>query len=246
MHWRWTAMKKKMLILALAAAFCMSGCGGKDEPAASTMEEVDQYAEQMEDSGQQGLIAPSEAVKNLLIKTWNVDGGADVYTMESDGTGTKNADPFTFECGFDEDKNITLEIKLDGSEETELYAISSDETGYGFNLVSLNGGKDIRLVPADLEFLDMGDERAAGIVGEWTDQSGNSYVFDKDNKVSIKGTDNDTEGTYSAVQDADGTLLLKLVVPGGSLEFAYTLNEDNSQIELCSPGTDVVHVWTRA
>ena len=245
MHWRWTAMKKKMLILALAAVFCISGCGGKDEPAASTTDEVDQYAEQMEDSGKQGLIAPSEAVKNLLIKTWNVDGGNDVYKMEADGTGTKNEDPFTFECGFDEDKNITLEIKLNGSEETELYALSSDETGYGFNLASLNGGKDIRLVPADLEFLDMGDERAAGIVGEWKDPSGNRYVFEKDNKVTIKGSDNDTEGTYSAVQDADGTLLLKLVVPGGSLEFAYTLNEDNSQIELCSPGTDVVHVWTR-
>ena len=238
-------MKKKMLILALAAVFCISGCGGKDEPAASTTDEVDQYAEQMEDSGKQGLIAPSEAVKNLLIKTWNVDGGNDVYKMEADGTGTKNEDPFTFECGFDEDKNITLEIKLDGSEETELYALSSDETGYGFNLASLNGGKDIRLVPADLEFLDMGDERAAGIVGEWKDQSGNSYVFGKDNCVTVKGSDQDTEGTYSAVQDADGTLLLKLMVPGGSLEFEYKLNEDNSQMELCSPGTDVVHVWTK-
>ena len=77
-------MKKKMLILALAAVFCISGCGGKDEPAASTTDEVDQYAEQMEDSGKQGLIAPSEAVKNLLIKTWNVDGGNDVYKMEAD------------------------------------------------------------------------------------------------------------------------------------------------------------------
>ena len=238
-------MKKKMLILALAAVFCISGCGGKDEPAASTTDEVDQYAEQMEDSGKQGLIAPSEAVKNLLIKTWNVDGGNDVYKMEADGTGTKNEDPFTFECGFDEDKNITLEIKLDGSEETELYALSSDETGYGLDLASLNNGEDIRLVPADLEFLDMEDERAAGIVGEWKDESGNSYVFGEDNSVTVKGSDQDTEGTFSVVQDAEGMLLLKLVVPGGSLEFAYTLNEDKSQIELCSPGSDVVHVWTR-
>ena len=109
----------------------------------------------------------------------------------------------------------------------------------------LDNGKDLRLVPADLEFLGMGDERAAGIVGEWKDQSGNRYVFGKDNCVTIKGSDQDTEGTYSAVQDADGTLLLKLMVPGGSLEFEYKLNEDNTQIELCSPGTDVVHVWTK-
>lgn len=238
-------MKKKVLILMLAVVFCISGCGGKDEPAASATDEVDQYAEQMEDSGKQGIIAPSEAVKKLFLKTWNVDGGNDVYTMEEDGTGTKNDAPFTFECGFDEENNITLEIRMTDSGETELYAISSDETGYGFLLDSLNGGRDIRLIPSDLEFLDMGDGRAAGILGEWSDQSGNTYIFSKDNKVTVRGTGNDTEGTYSAVQDAEGTLLLKLVVPGGSLEFAYTLNEDNSQIELCSPGTDIVHVWSR-
>ena len=238
-------MKKKLLILALASVFCMSGCGEKDKPAASITDEVDQYAEQIQESGQEGLIAPSEAVKNLLIKTWKVDGEDDVYTMKQDGTGTKNEESFTFECGFDEDNNITLEITLDGTDETELYALSSDETGYGLDLVALDSGKDLRLVLADLEFLGMGDERAAGIVGEWKDQSGNRYVFGKDNCVTIKGSDQDTEGTYSAVQDADGTLFLKLMVPGGSLEFEYKLNEDNTQIELCSPGTDVVHVWTK-
>ena len=165
--------------------------------------------------------------------------------MRSDGTGTKNEEPFTFECGFDEDNNITLEITLDSADESELYALSSDETGYGLDLASLNNGEDIRLVPADLEFLDMEDERAAGIVGEWKDESGNSYVFGEDNSVTVKGSDQDTEGTFSVVQDAEGMLLLKLVVPGGSLEFAYTLTEDKSQIELCSPGSDVVHVWTR-
>ena len=238
-------MKKKLLILALASVFCMSGCGEKDKSAASITEEVDRYAEEMQEAGQEGLIAPSEAVRNLLVKTWKADGKNDVYTMRSDGTGTKNEEPFTFECGFDEDNNITLEITLDSSEETELYALSSDETGYGLDLASLNNGEDIRLVPADLEFLDMEDERASGIVGEWKDESGNSYVFGADNRVTVKGSDQDTEGTFSAVQDAEGTLLLKLVVPGGSLEFAYTLNEDKSQIELCSPGSDVVHVWTR-
>lgn len=238
-------MKKKILFLGLAVVFCMSGCGRTDAPPASNTDEVDKYAEQMENAGEQGLIAPSEAVKKLLLKTWNVDGGDDVYTMEADGTGMKNEEPFTFECGFDEDKNITLEITLDDTEKTELYAISSDETGYGFDLASLNGGKDIRLVPADLEFIDMNDERAAGIAGEWKDQSGNSYVFDKENKVTIKGSENETEGTFSVVRNAEGTLLLKLVVPGGSLEFEYTLNEDKSQIELRSPETDVVHIWTK-
>lgn len=238
-------MKKRFLILAFAAVFCMAGCGGNDGPAASTTEEVDKYAEEMQEAGEQGLIAPSEAVKNLLIKTWNVDGGSDVYTMEKDGTGTKNGDAFTFECGFDKDNNITLEIMLNDSEEMELYAISADETGYGLNLASLNGGRDIRLVPADLEFLEMTDARAEGLLGEWADKSGNHYIFDADNKLTIKGSDSDMEGTYSAVQNAEGTLLLNLVVPGGALEYAYTLNEDQTQIELRSPGADVVHVWTK-
>ena len=238
-------MKKRFLILAFAAVFCMAGCGGNDGPAASTTEEVDKYAEEMQEAGEQGLIAPSEAVKNLLIKTWNVDGGSDVYTMEKDGTGTKNGDAFTFECGFDKDNNITLEIMLNDSEEMELYAISADETGYGLNLASLNGGRDIRLVPADLEFLEMTDARAEGLLGEWADKSGNHYIFDADNKLTIKGSDSDMEGTYSAVQNAEGTLLLNLVVPGGALEYAYTMNEDHTQIELRSPGADVVHVWTK-
>lgn len=238
-------MKKRFLILVLAAVFCVTGCGDKNEPAKSKTEEVDKYAQEAGENGEQGLIAPSEAVKNLLIKTWNVDGGNDVYTMKADGTGTKNEDPFTFECGFDEDNNITLEITLDGSDDSELYAISSDYTGYGLNLASLNGDGDIRLVPADLEFLEMTDQRTEGILGEWADESGNEYVFKDDNTLTIKGSDGDTEGTYSAVQNAEGTLLLNLVVPGGSLEFAYTLSDDQTQIELCSPGTDVVHVWTK-
>ena len=238
-------MKKRFLILVLAAVFCVTGCGDKNEPAKSKTEEVDKYAQQAAENGEQGLLAPSEAVKNLLLKTWNVDGGNDVYTMKADGTGTKNEAPFTFECGFDEDNNITLEITLDGSDDTELYAIASDSTGYGLNLTSLNGGGDIRLVPADLEFLAMTDQRAEGILGEWADESGNQYVFEDDNTLTIKSSDGDTEGTYSAVQNAEGTLLLNLVVPGGSLEFAYTLNDDQTQIELCSPGTDVVHVWTK-
>ena len=238
-------MKKKFLVIVFAAIFCLAGCSGEDKPAKSTTDEVDKYAQEMEEGGEQGLIAPSEAVKNLLIKTWNVDGGSDVYTMNADGTGIKNEAPFTFECGFDEDNNITLEITLDDSEKTELYAIESDYTGYGLDLASLNGGEDIRLVPADLEILQMTDERAKGILGEWSDASGNQYVFEDDNKLTIKGSDGDTEGTYSAVQNSEGTLLLNLVVPGGSLEFAYTLNADQTQIELCSPGTDVVHVWTK-
>ena len=64
-------------------------------------------------------------------------------------------------------------------------------------------------------------------------------------RVTGRGTGNDTEGAEREVQDAEGTIVQKRGVAGGSLELAYTVNEDNSQIELCSPGTDIVHVWTR-
>ena len=55
-------------------------------------------------------------------------------------------------------------------------------------------------------------------------------------------------GKYSV----DASLSCYIAAMGG-IEFgepmlesaSYTLNEDNSQIELCSPGTDVVHVWTK-
>ena len=79
-----------------------------------------------------------------------------------------NDEELTFECGFDDEKNITLQMQIGGKE--HLYAISTDDTGYGINLTSLDGGKDLYFLPADLEFLAMDDERAQGIIGEWKDE----------------------------------------------------------------------------
>ena len=39
---------------------------------------------------------------------------------------------------------------------------------------------------------------------------------------------------------------LNLVISGGTLEYVYTLSDDGSTVELCSPGTDTVHKWTKA
>ena len=41
------------------------------------------------------------------------------------------------------------------------------------------------------------------------------------------------------------SLLLKMKVPGGSLEFTYDLDEENAGMELQAPGDDTVHHWTR-
>lgn len=237
-------MKKRLLVIGFAAALFLTACNGQ-KPAASTTDEVDKAANEMKETMGDSVQLPSEAVANILAKTWNVPETGDVYSMQTDGTGTKNGETFTFECGFDEDNNITLSLKLDGGSREEVYAITTDDTGYGLNLSSLDGGRDIYMFPADLQLVDPTDERAAGIVGEWSDQSENKYVFNKDNGLQIESSDSETDGTYSVVEKGDGTLLLNLVVSGGSLEYEYTLDGEGKTLELCSPGTDTVHTWTK-
>ena len=239
-------MKKKILILTFAlivGSTGLTGCTEEKKAGKSTTEKVDSYTSEMEDTLGGQLSAPSEAVTKAISNTWAVQGNNDIYELKSDGTGKKNDEDLTFECGFDDENNITLLMRI-GDDEM-LYAISTDETGYGIELISLDGGEDLYFLPANLEFLEMTDERAEGILGEWSDESGNTYKFDEDKSMEIKGESGKTEGTFSVVQDENGTLLLRIVVSGGSLEYEYTLNEDNTQMDLVSPGTDRVHHWTK-
>lgn len=239
-------MKKKILILTFAlivGSTGLTGCTEEKKAGKSTTEKVDSYTSEMEDTLGGQLSAPSEAVTKAISNTWAVQGNNDIYELKSDGTGKKNDEDLTFECGFDDENNITLLMRI-GDDEM-LYAISTDETGYGIELTSLDGGEDLYFLPANLEFLEMTDERAEGILGEWSDESGNTYKFDEDKSMEIKGESGKTEGTFSVVQDENGTLLLRIVVSGGSLEYEYTLNEDNTQMDLVSPGTDTVHHWTK-
>ena len=166
--------------------------------------------------------------------------------LKEDGTGTKDDDGLTFECGFDEDNNITIKITMDGEDEGKLYAVTTDDTGYGIVLKSLDGGKDMKFLQADTDLLDLTDDRAKGLIGKWTDNSGNEYKLKKDGKLVIKSSSGETKGTYCVAENADGTLRLNLVISGGTLEYVYTLSDDGSTVELCSPGTDTVHKWTKA
>ena len=125
---------------------------------------------------------------------------------------------------------------MDGEEEGKLYAVTTDDTGYGVVLESLDGGKDIKLLQADTELLDLTDARAKGLIGK----------LKKDGKLVIKSSSGETKGTYCVAENADGTLRLNLVISGGTLEYVYTLSDDGSTVELCSPGTDTVHKWTKA
>ena len=227
-------MKKLAIALLLSAAIMMTGCQGDktgDTPAASKTEEVNQASDELKEKLGDGYILPSEAVTKVLAKKWDVVGTESVYDLKEDGTGTLDGKALTFECGFDEDDNITMGIKMDGEEKEQLYAIEDDTTGYGLKLKSLDGGKDMELFQSDIKRIDISDAQASGLLGTWKDDNENEYTFKKDGTV---------------VKDAEGILKLNLVMEGGRLEYEYTLSEDHTVLELCSPGTDTIHRWTKA
>ena len=143
-------MKKKILILTFAlivGSTGLTGCTEEKKAGKSTTEKVDSYTSEMEDTLGGQLSAPSEAVTKAVSNTWAVQGSDDIYELNVDGTGKKNDEDLTFECGFDDEKNITLQMKIGDAE--MLYAISTDETGYGIRLTSLDGGEDLYFLPAD-------------------------------------------------------------------------------------------------
>ena len=104
-------MKKLAIALLLSAAIMMTGCQGDktgDTPAASKTEEVNQASDELKEKLGDGYILPSEAVTKVLAKKWDVVGTESVYDLKEDGTGTLDGKALTFECGFDEDDNITM------------------------------------------------------------------------------------------------------------------------------------------
>lgn len=239
-------MKKTIVALFLAASVLLTGCQEKaEEPAQSRTEAVDQASKELKEKMGDGYITPSESVKKVMAKKWNVIGTDSVYDLKEDGTGTFDGKALTFQCGFDEENNITLGIQMDESDQEKIYAINTDETGYGLYLESLDGGEDLQLFQADIELLDSSDPKAAAFVGTWKDDSENEYVLKEDRTAVIKGSSGESKGTYSVVKNAQGMEILNLVMPGGSLEYEYTFCEENTVVELCSPGTETVHRWTK-
>lgn len=246
-----TAMKRKLIALILASMFCVTACSGNSasedaKAGTSTTEEVDQMASEIKEKVGDSVSLPSESVTKAVSGTWRDQGNNDLYVLSEDGTGTKNGEALTFECGFDDDNNITIRFVTGEAEDEKLYAVSTDDTGYGINFTSLDGGGEtIALLPEGLKFLDLTDERVAGILGEWKDDGGNTYRFKDDHSMVISGSKTETEGVFNVVENEEGTLLLKMKVPGGSLEFTYELDEENAGMDLQAPGDDTVHHWTR-
>jgi hypothetical protein len=236
MYWRIYIMKKRLLVLLFVVVLCLSGCQSEEEAKKEAIQNA------FEDIGMEH----STVIMNVLSKEWTVIGAEDTYTFTKEGTGNISGETFTYSCGFDEENNIALKIVMDKTTEEKYYYVSTDDTGYGLNLDLAGEEKDVYLFQSNVELLDLTDERAAVMVGEWADKSDNRYVFNEDGSMLIKGSQSETEGTFSVVEwKEDGSLLLTLVFGSDTMEFNYEILSDGTTVQLCRPGTDVIHTWIK-
>ena len=228
-------MKKRLLALLFVGILCMTGCQSKEEAKREALMKA------FENIGMEH----SAVIMNVLSKEWNVVDGEDTYEFTKEGTGDISGDTFTYSCGFDEENNIALKIVMDGTEEEKYYYVSTDDTGYGLYLDQA-GEDDVYLFQNNVELIDLSDERAAAIIGEWADKSDNRYIFNEDSTMLIKGSQSETEGTFSVVEwKEDGSLLLTLVFGSDTMEFNYEFLSDGVTVQLCRPGTDIIHTWIK-
>lgn len=229
-------MKKKLLIILFAGLLAVSGCQSKEEA------EKQKIMEAFEDMG----VDYSTVIAGVLSKEWKVLDGKENYEFTKEGTGNISGDGFTYTCGVDEDNQIVLKITMDGSKEDKYYFVRNDDTGYGLYLDEADSKNQVYLFPCDTELLTMEDERANALIGEWADKSDNRYILKEDRSVVIKSASGDREGTYSVVEQKEsGMVLFTLVFGSDTMEFTFEFSEDADTVELCRPGTDTIHTWTR-
>ena len=102
------------------------------------------------------------------------------------------------------------------------------------------------MIQNNVEIIEISNERAAAVVGEWADKSDNRYILNDDNTMLIKGSQSETEGTFSVVElKEDGSLLLTLVFGSDTMEFNFEFLDDGNTMKLCRPGTDIIHTWIK-
>lgn len=229
-------MKKRLLALLFAGILALSGCQSAEEA------EKEEMMKAFEEIGMEH----SAVIMNVLSKEWVASDGAEMYVFTKEGTGEISGNPFTYTCGFDEENNIALKLVMDETAEEKLYYVSTDDTGYGLHLDAAGDKEDVYLIQNNVELIDTSNERAAAVLGEWADKSDNRYIFNEDNTMLIKGSERETEGTFSVVEwKEDGSLLLTLVFGSDTMEFNYEFLDDGNTMKLCRPGTDVVHTWIK-
>ena len=236
MYWRTYIMKKKLLALLFVAVLCLTGCQSEEEEKKEALQEA------FENIGMEH----SAVIMNVLSKEWVEADSKEIYAFTKEGTGEIAGAGFTYSCGFDDENNIALKITMDETKEEKYFYVSTDDTGYGLKLDLAGEEEDVYLIQNNIEIIDVSDECAAAVVGEWADKSDNRYILNDDNTMLIKGSQSETEGTFSVVElKEDGSLLLTLVFGSDTMEFNYQFLDDGNTMKLCRPGTDIIHTWIK-
>ena len=229
-------MKKRLLMFLVAGMLALTGCQSKEEANKKKVEAA------FEAIGMEH----STVIMGVLSKEWKVQDGEGTYSFTKEGTGDVSGKTFTYSCGFDEENNIALKMTMDADGEERFYYVSTDDTGYGLYLQDAISEEEVYLLQNNVELLALTDERASGFIGEWADKSDNRYIFNEDGTMMIKGSKSDTPGTFSVVEmKEDGTLLMTLVFGSDTMEFTYEFLSDGVTLQLCRPGTDIIHTWIR-
>jgi len=229
-------MKKKLLALLFVAVLCFTGCQSEEEAKKEALQEA------FENIGMEH----SAVIMNVLSKEWVEADSKETYVFTTEGTGEIAGSGFTYSCGFDEENNIALKITMDETKEEKYFYVSTDDTGYGLKLDLAGEEEDVYLIQNNIEIIDVSDERAAAVVGEWADKSDNRYILNDDNTMLIKGSQSETEGTFSVVElKEDGSLLLTLVFGSDTMEFNFEFLDNGNTMKLCRPGTDIIHTWIK-
>lgn len=243
-------MNKKIIALLLTALVAVTGCQSKEQakaPSEKQLESSEDKSAALKEAFGEYIIEPNEALKTIFSKSWDVTGTEDVYVLKTDGTGTKNEEAFTYECGFDAENNIILKFIMEGKDEGVTYVVTSDGTGHGLNLESSEAGVSMNLFPTNMTLLETSDERAAALVGSWKDSNENEYILEETGKLLIKGKDAQTPGTWCAVEkEEEGVLAVNLLVEGGSLEFEYEVQEEGNTLALYNRGAETWYYWYRS
>lgn len=236
-------MKKQMMILLLIGTFALGGCGSAQANRETQGTEPQKAAEAVEipDSMK---ISYDSIVVSVLSKEWTAADSEERYTFTKEATGDLSGEPFTYTCGLDEDGRIFLQMVMAESEETKNYCVTTDTTGYGLYLEPTDGGERIYIIQSNVRILDVQEERVQGLLGSWTDKSDNCYTFREDGTLTIEGSSGKNEGTYSVAETEEGTIL-KMLFGGNELDLTYEFDEEGEWLELCAPGSDTVHRWTK-
>lgn len=237
-------MKQRYLFFVLGCVLCLGGCNRTDDMEAQEKIETIEKVE-LEEAFDALDREFSSVIANVLSKEWIETESQEMYVFEKDGTGSISGVPFSYECGFSEKNEILLKLNMDDTEEERFYKVSVDTTGYGLELDGPGTRNDLYLLQDQVEFLEFSEERTKDILGTWKDQGENEYILREDGTMTVKGSERESEGTFSIViWKEDGSIFLTLVSGGNVLQYEYEFL-DQDTLKLWRKGSEEAHTWVR-